>query len=263
MLLTDKVAFVTGGAGRLGRAIVTTFAREGAAVVLADLDPARAEEAAREISGKTNGRVIAVTGDVSQAADVARMVEEATQAVGLPDILVNAHGIFPNVPVLDVDPDVWDRIFAVNVRGSMLPAQALARRWITNGVKGSIVNISSGASRSARAGGAGYAGSKAAVNLLTETLAIELGPHGIRVNAVAPGLIMDNVVTEESDALHPYVNMTLRGTPMGRTGHANDIAEAVAFLASERSAWTTGAILEVTGGTHCGRTYMPTTQGLR
>lgn len=263
MLLNDKIAFVTGGAGRLGRATAATFVREGATVVVADLDPARAREIAEELSRQSNARVVAVAGDVSDKADVERMVDEAVQAVGLPNVLVNAHGIFPNLPVLDWEPDAWDRVFAVNVRGSMLPAQALAKRWIAEGTKGSIVNISSGASRSARAGGAPYAGSKAAVNLLTETLAIELGPHGIRVNAVAPGLIMDNVITTESDELHPYVNMTLRGTPLGRTGHGDDIAEAVAFLASDRSAWTTGAILEVTGGTHCGRTYMPPTQGLR
>ena len=90
--------------------------------------------------------------------------------------------------------------------------------------------------------------------MLTAVLAIELGPHSIRVNALAPGLILDDVVTEELDSQHPYVNLMLRGTPLGRTGAPADVAEAVAFLASDRSSWTTGSIVDITGGSHCGRT---------
>jgi NAD(P)-dependent dehydrogenase (short-subunit alcohol dehydrogenase family) len=145
----------------------------------------------------------------------------------------------------------------------MLTCQALARRWVDAGTGGAIVNISSAAATSGRAGGAHYSGSKAAVNMLTRIFAIELGQYGIRVNAIAPGLVLDKVITEESEDNHPYVNLTLKGTPMGRTGSPFDIAEAAAFLASDRSGWTTGAILEVTGGTHTGRTHMPFTRQLR
>lgn len=263
MLLENRTALVTGAAGRIGRAITEVFLREGAAVVMADLDGPRVRRLAEELGAGRPGRVAAVQGDQSREEDARRFVEAAEATLGLPDILANAHGIFPNCPMLDVTVDEWDSVFNVNTRGTMLTCQALARRWVEAGVKGSIVNISSGAARSGRPGGAHYSGSKAAVDLLTHIFAIELGQYGIRVNAIAPGLILDNVMTEESADAHPYVNLTLRGTPIGRTGSPFDIAEAAAFLASDRSSWTTGAILEVTGGTHTGRTHMPFTRQLR
>lgn len=263
MLLEGKTAFVTGGAGRLGRAISRSCLREGARVVVADRDLAVACAAAEALEAP--GRTAAVAGDVSIKEDVGRMVDEAAGLLGLPDVLINAHGIFPNIPVLEVEVEDWDRIFAVNVRGTMLPAQAFARRWIDGGVAGAIVNISSGAATSARAGGAGYNGSKAAVSMMTEVMAIEFGPHDIRVNAVAPGLVMDEVWTRENGTdLHPYAELMLRGTPLGRTGHPDDVAEAVVFLASNKSSpWTTGSILQITGGSHCGRTHMPLSRNMR
>ena len=130
-------------------------------------------------------------------------------------------------------------------------------KWIERGVRGNIVTVSSGAATSARAGNAHYAGSKAAVNMLTETLAIELGPHGIRVNAVSPSVVLNRVITEERDDEHPYVNMMWRATPLRRTGEPIDVARAVVFLASDNASWITGAILPVSGGSHCGRTHVP------
>ena len=263
MLLENRIALVTGAAGRLGRAISEVCLREGASVMLADLNENRVKAVAAEFGERNPGKVGWVAGDQSQKEDVAGWIAEAEATLGLPDILANAHGIFPNCPMLDVTVEEWDSVFNVNTRGTMLTSQAIAKRWIDKGVKGAIVNISSGAARSGRPGGAHYSGSKAAVESLTHIFAIELGQYGIRVNAVAQGLILDNVVTEESEELHPYVNLTLKGTPIGRTGSPYDIAEAVAFLASDRSGWTTGAILEVTGGTHTGRTHMPFTRQLR
>lgn len=261
LLFENRTALVTGGAGRLGRVIAATLRREGARVVIADQDVGKLKQAVADDDG--GPPFAGVIGDVSDEADVARLVGEAEAQAGPIDILVNAHGIFPNMPILEMTVEEWDRVFAVNVRGSMLTCRAFARLWVERGTQGAIVNLSSGASRSARAGGSHYTGSKAAVNMMTEVLAIELGPYGIRVNAVLPGLILDDVMTAENADRHPYANLMLRGTPLGRTGMPSDVAEAVVFLASDRSPWTTGAMLEITGGSHCGRTHMPFSRQMR
>jgi NAD(P)-dependent dehydrogenase (short-subunit alcohol dehydrogenase family) len=220
-----------------------------------------ARAAERAVSGLA-GRACGVAADVTAAGEVEAAVNRAEEEIGMIDVLVNAHGVFPNRALLEVTVEEWDEVFATNVRGTMLACRALARRWVERGSRGAIVNLSSGAADSPRPGGAHYAGSKAAVNVLTRTMAMELGRAGIRVNAVAPGLVLDEVVTEPSPALHPYVRMTLEATPLGRTGSPDDVAEAVVFLASERSSWTTGAILAVNGGDLSGRTRMPLTEDL-
>lgn len=262
MLLQNRAALVTGGAGRLGSVIADILHREGARVAIADRDGERARETAARLSADSEATAW-VSGDVSNEADAAKMFADADDAIGPIDVLVNCAGIYPNRPVLDMTVEEWDRCFAINVRGSMLMCQTAGRTWVKTKIRGAIVNVSSGAATSARSGGAHYTGSKAALNMLTQVLAIEFGPLGIRVNAVAPGLVLDDVVKEERDDQHPYVNLMLRGTPLGRTGAPRDIGEAVAFLASDRSAWTTGAILDITGGSHCGRTHVPNTVDLK
>ena len=261
-LLQGRTAIVTGAGGRLGRAISATLLREGARVAFADQTEETAT-AALKASGAPKGTAAAVSGDAADETSVAAMLEAAEGMIGLPDLLVTAHGIFPNQPLVDMEVEEWDRVFAVNVRGPMLLARWLARRWIAEGRPAGIVNITSGAARSARAGSSHYASSKAALNMVTQVLAIELGPHGIRVNAVAPGLVLDEVVTDDAGQRHGYINDMVRATPLRRTGAPSDIAEAVAFLASDRSPWTTGAVLEITGGSHCGRPHMPLTRDLR
>ena len=163
------------------------------------------------------------------------------------------RSIVPVKSFLEMTPDEWDRPFAVNVRGTMLVSQTMAKRWIERKARGAIVNISSSASRAARPGRPHYAASKAAVNMLTEAMAIELGSYGIRVNAVAPATMLDEVYRGANDKNPDYVNFTIQGTPLGRTGAPEDVAEAVAFLASDRSDWTTGVVLDVTGGAHVAR----------
>ena len=260
--LAGRVAMVTGGAGRIGGAIARELAGAGAAVGIVDARGGAAREVAASLAER-GGSAAGAEGDVSRSADVERAVDELERGLGPIDVLVNAHGIFPNTPVLEMDEDEWDRVFDVNTRGTMLTCRAVARRLVTRGAPGAIVNISSGAATSARAGGAHYTGSKAAVNLLTHVLAIELGPHRIRVNAVSPGLILDEVLREGSSHDSEYVRLMLRGTPLRRTGAPEDIAPAVAFLVSDRSGWTTGAILEITGGSHCGRPHVPLSRELR
>lgn len=258
-----RVALVTGAAGRLGLATTEALRRDGIAVVLNDIDDARVRQAAADIGASAGPPVAIVAGDVTDAKDAARIVEEGCRALGEIDTLVTFAGIFPNRSLLKMDVDEWDRVFAINVRGTMLMCQAMARRWVEEDIKGAIVTVSSIAARSARAGGSHYCSSKAAVSMMTEVFALELGQYGIRINAVAPGLVVDTVVEAEDDDLHPYVNMMLRGTPLGRTGHPREIADAVAFLASDKSSWTTGAVLEISGGSHCGRTLMPYTGAMR
>jgi NAD(P)-dependent dehydrogenase (short-subunit alcohol dehydrogenase family) len=195
--------------------------------------------------------------DVSSASDVDTALSAITEALGPVDVLVNAHGIAPNRPLLEADQEEWDRVFAVNTRGTMLTCRAIARQMVERRHTGAIVNISSGAATSARLGAAGYSGSKAAINMLTQALAIELGPHGIRVNAVSPGLVTDVALTAEDPNLTPYMRMMLDMTPLCRTGAPEDIAEVVVFVASERNAWMTGSIVEVSGGSHTGRPHVP------
>ena len=263
MLLSGRAAFVTGGGGRIGRAIGATLVREGARVALADRSDAMLTAAQRAIGARAGDGVVTLAGDVADAAAIESLIVDAEAAIGPIDLLVTCAAVYPNVALVDSDIAQWDEVFDVNVRGVMLACRAFARRWIERGVAGAIVNLSSGAATSARRGAAAYCGSKAAVNMLGEVFATELGPHGIRVNTVAPGLVMDEVMTSGDPSVHPYYNAMVEATPLGRTGAAAEIAETVAFLLSERSRWTTGALLEVTGGSHCGRTHVPFTSDIR
>jgi 3-oxoacyl-[acyl-carrier protein] reductase len=252
----DKVVFVTGGAGRIGPVICATFAREGARVGVVDIAAERASATARQLCS-TGCAAVGVGADVSHAPEVSAALEVVTREFGPVDVLVNAHGISPNRPILDGREDEWDRTFAVNTRGTMLTCRAVAQQMVGRGYAGAIVNVSSGAATSARLGAAGYSGSKAAINMLTQALAIELGPHGIRVNAVSPGLVTDAPLRSSDANLTPYMRMMLDMTPLGRTGEPSDIAEVVAFVASARNAWMTGSIIEVSGGSHTGRPHAP------
>ena len=261
MLLSNRAALITGAAGRLGRATAQALRREGAALALVDLDTDMVAELARGLGD--GPPVVTLAGDVAQAGEARRLFDEAKRALGALDILVTFAGVFPNRPLLEMDVEEWDRVFAVNTRGTMLMCQAAARDWVADGTRGAIVTVSSIAARSARAGGSHYCSSKAAVSMMTEVFALELGRHGIRVNAVAPGLVVDKVVSQKDPDLNPYVNAMLDGTPLGRTGDPREVADAVVFLASDKSSWTSGAVLEVTGAAHCGRTHMPYSGDMR
>jgi len=260
MEFENDVVMLTGAGGRLGRPCALAFAAEGARLLLTDSVASTLEETTR-LARARGATVVAVPGDVTHRADVEAVLAEGRRQLGPVDVLVNFAGYYPTNPVLEVSEEEWDRVFAVNVKGTMLCCQAVGREMVTRDAAGRIVNISSGASTSARAGAAHYCGSKAAINMLTEVLATELGPHGIRVNAVAPGLVLDSVIRKGGPVAHPYVRDMLAATPLGRTGSPDDIARAVLFLASPRSEWITGEVLFVTGGAHCGRTHMATAAG--
>ncbi len=181
---------VTGAGGRIGAAIARVFAVRGDRLVISDLDPGKLESTLQAV-GTPGGHVNAAVADVSDEQAIDRLVSETVATLGSIDVLVNCAGIFPNTPVVEMATTEWDRVFAINVRGPFLLSRAVARHMIAHQLAGSIINISSSAGESSRTGGAHYCGSKAALNMLTKTMAIELGPHRIRVNAVAPGLVLD------------------------------------------------------------------------
>jgi len=248
---------VTGAAGRIGAAIVGAFAGLGDRVVATDVngDGLAAMTAAH---GQHEGAVTTLTADITEEEAVERLVDTAIGTLGQLDLLINCAGIFPNSPVVAMATAEWDRVYAVNVRAPFMLSRAVGRRMLAQGVRGAIVNISSGAGSSARTGGAHYCGSKAALEMLTQVMAIELGPHGIRVNAVAPGLIMDQVLQPPvPEGTSPYVAALLDGIPLRRTGMPEDIADAVVFLCSDKATWITGTIFGVNGGSQAGRTHLP------
>jgi 3-oxoacyl-[acyl-carrier protein] reductase len=245
----NRVAFVTGGGHGIGRAICEIFARNGDRVVLADRSGEAAEGVAGEIAAETGAEVLPVVADVRDAASVEAAVQQAIDRFGQIDVLVNNAGVYPNTPVLEMDEAEWDAVFDTNVKGIFLVSRAVARRMIERGTGGKIVCISSGSAESGRVGAAHYCASKAAVNMFTRVLAMELAPHQIVVNAVAPGLIEVPgwSLSEE------YIDALVASTPMGRIGQPEDIARAVFYLASPEATYITGTVLSVNGGSLAGR----------
>ena len=244
----SRVALVTGGARGIGRGIVEAFAADGAAVVVVDRDGEEAERVAGELRDG-GAAALAVPLDVREAGAVSAMVERALGRFGRIDVLVNNAGIYPNTPVLEMAEAEWDAVFDVNVKGAFLVSQAVAAAMVARGEGGRIVNISSGAAVSGRPGAAHYCASKAALNMFTKVLAIELAPHDILVTAVAPGLI----TVPGADLTGEYVERLIAMTPVKRPGQPSDIANAVLFLASPASSFITGTILGVDGGGLAGR----------
>lgn len=261
MEFENKGVLITGAAGRIGREVALEFAREGAKVALMDLDPRKLQTALGLIR-QGGGEAIGLPGDVAKKDDVQRAVDDAVSNMGGIDCLVNCAGIWPNTPVVEMPEEEWDRVYGVNLKGPMLTCQAVARHMITAGLGGSIVNISSGAAESARTGASHYCGSKAAVQMLSRVLAIELAPNNIRVNVVAPGLVSDQAIQKPAPPeTRAYTRALLDMIPLGRTGTPADIAPMVIFLASDKARWITGEVFRVNGGSTSGRTTAPPSRG--
>jgi 3-oxoacyl-[acyl-carrier protein] reductase len=245
----DRVVMVTGGAHGIGLAIARAFADAGARVIVLDRQGDAAKRAADEIAEATGSGTLAVTADVRDASAVSDAVSQALGDFGQIDVLVNNAGIYPNTPILDMDEGDWDAVFDVNVKGMFLVSRAVARAMVDRGNAGRIVNISSGAAESGRIGAAHYCASKAAVNMFTKVLALELAPHGIVVNAVGPGLIEVPGWSLDQD----YIDTIVSTNPMRRIGQPADVARAVLYLASPSATYITGTILYVDGGNLAGR----------
>ncbi len=247
MRLAHKVAIVTGGANGIGRAIARRFAAEGARVVIADIDAAAGEAAARAIGD--GARFIAT--DVGDAAAAERVVAETCRAFGALDILVNNAGIIYGADFLDLTEADFDRVLRVNLKGAFLMAQAAARRMVAQ-VKagkppGAIVNMSSINAVVAIANQLPYCVSKGGIDQLTKVMALSLAPHGIRVNAIGPGSIMTDILKAVATDREAKRRVLAR-TPLGRIGDPDEIAAVAVFLASAEASYVTGQTIYADGG---------------
>jgi 3-oxoacyl-[acyl-carrier protein] reductase len=247
--LHGKRVLVSGGSSGIGRAAAQRFLEEGCRVTLAGLDPDEVRSTVADLSDL--GDVFGVAADVSDEGAVADLVAAAVANLGGIDVLVNNAGTAWRRPFLDLTLDEWDRMLAVNLRGMFLVAQAVSAVMVAQGQGGAVVNMSSTNGLAGEADYAHYNASKGGVLMLTRTMALELASHRIRVNALCPGWILTplNAAISEgvgSDAfVARYVEEKI---PLGRTGRAEDVAAAYAFLASDDAAFVTGTELVVDGG---------------
>jgi NAD(P)-dependent dehydrogenase (short-subunit alcohol dehydrogenase family) len=250
--LNDKVALITGGARGIGRATVEAFAERGAQIIVADIDEERGADLAVQI-GRSSFFVPLDTGAIGA---IESTVHEAAERAGRIDILVNNAAIFDMAPLLDVTPQSFERLFQVNVEGVFFVLQAVARLMVRDGRGGCIINLASQAGRRGEAASAIYAATKAAVISLTQSAALALIKHRIRVNAIAPGVV-DTEMWDRVDALYSRQFGLPLGekkrevglaVPYGRMGHASEIASAAVFLASAEAEYIVGQTLNVDGG---------------
>lgn len=242
--LWDRVALITGGGRGIGRAVARRLATEGSHIAVADLDGAAAEAVAAEVRG-IGRRALAVRVDVTSADDVQRAVDEVQGRLGRADILVNSAGVLgPFLPVWETPVESWDRLIAVHLRGTFLCCRAvvpgmIAQRW------GRIVNLASIAGKEGFALDAAYCAAKAGVIAFTKSLAKEVAPHNIRVNAVAPTVIETDLV---KGIPADEIAEKQRRIPLGRFGRPEEVAALIRFLVSDESSFITGQCSDISGG---------------
>ena len=243
--LEGKTAIVTGSDSGIGQGIARTLARHGCRVAVNYFGTAeRADATVTELKA-LGADAIAVKADVRVASDVTAMVDAAVAHFGRIDVLVNNAGVQTWGAFLDVTEDEWDRVIDTNLKGCFLCTQAAARSMTASGAGGSIVNIGSGSNKVPFPMLVAYTASKGGIEMLTRVAAVELGPHKIRVNCVAPGAIEIERTRLE---LPDYAGMWASRTPLGRVGQPEDVGRAVAYLASPAAEFITGQTIWVDGG---------------
>jgi 3-oxoacyl-[acyl-carrier protein] reductase len=244
--LTSQVAVVTGASKGIGAAIAKQLAAEGAAVVVNYASSKTgADKVVAEITGN-GGKAIAVQGDIAKPADIKRLFDRTKKAFGQLDILVNNAGIYEMLPLEKITEEHFHKHFNLNVLGLVLTTQEALKHFGPNG--GSIINTSSVVSTLGIPGGSVYGATKAAVDAVTRSLAKELGPRKIRVNSINPGMV-ETEGTQSAGIIESDFRKQIEATtPLGRIGQPQDIAPAVAFLASSDSSWITGETLFISGG---------------
>jgi NAD(P)-dependent dehydrogenase (short-subunit alcohol dehydrogenase family) len=248
--LRGKVAVVTGGAGAIGLAVAKAMAAEGASVVVADLSAESAEVAAGAIRD-AGGAAIGVAADVSVRSDVEALADAAEEAFGVPSVAFCSAGITSaggSTELLELTDHEWDRVVAVNLRGTFLTSQIVAQRLVRAEAQGSIITVSSIGAQRPMIGAPAYHTTKAAVSGLTRALAVNLARYGIRANGIAPGYIATQLLMDVLGEEPERAEALLSRVPARRFGETSDLTGAAVFLASDESAYVTGEVLHVDGG---------------
>ena len=242
-----RCVLVTGASSGIGRACALALGTEGARVAVAGRRRARLDEAQATIA-RAGGEAHVLEGDVRDEAVCARWAAECERAFGGLDGLVNAAGVIGNGAIDATEPKEWDRVMDCNVRSIYLLTRALAP--LLKARKGSVVNLSSVAGNRPYAGLAAYCVSKAAVDMITRCAALDFAPHGVRVNAVSPGVVVTELhtVTNAITDYPAFLERSKSTHPLGRVGNATEVAALVLYLLSDESAWITGASMPIDGG---------------
>lgn len=249
MVLEGKTAIVTGGAGGIGRAIAERYLREGARVMIVDIDPASGEETVSAL-GKL-GKIRFHKANIAERLDVHNMLAATLERFGDVDILVNNAGVVHRAEILDLKEEDFDRVLRVNLKGPFLATQAVSRFMVekvgNGGSPGCIINMSSVQAIITMADQLAYAASKGGVDQLTKSIALALAPYGIRVNAIGPGSIMTDMLSA-AVSVDGARDVLLSRTPLGRLGEPKEIASIAAFLASDDASYITGQTIYADGG---------------